>query len=74
MADAGAGWLMPQESFTAESLAERMQSLFGMPKTLETAATAARSVARADAAVRLADMVAEMLPSHGKTEGGRKAG
>lgn len=74
VADAGAGWLMPQESFTAESLAERMQSLFGMPKTLETAATAARSVGRADAAVRLADMVAEMLPSHGKTEGGRKAG
>ncbi len=72
VADAGAGWLMPQEAFTAEALAERMLSLIGMPATLVTAAAAARANGRADAAVRLADMVGDMLPANGEPGGGSK--
>ncbi|MCG8511353.1 MAG: undecaprenyldiphospho-muramoylpentapeptide beta-N-acetylglucosaminyltransferase, partial [Rhodospirillales bacterium] len=73
VAEAGAGWLMPQESFTASALASRLESLFGLPATLQKAATAAGSVGRANAAERLADMVCELLPSNGEPESGRKA-
>ena len=69
VADAGAGWLMPQESFSPRALAARLESLFGLPATLEKAAAAARAVGRADAAIRLADMVSIILPA----DGGRKA-
>lgn len=72
-AEAGAGWLMHQESFTREALTNRLASLFGLPATLEKAALAARAAGRADAAARLADMVCELLPSNGDLESGRKA-
>lgn len=54
---AGAAWLMPQEGFTAESLAERLQFLAANPDILSRAAAAARETARPDAATRLADAV-----------------
>jgi UDP-N-acetylglucosamine--N-acetylmuramyl-(pentapeptide) pyrophosphoryl-undecaprenol N-acetylglucosamine transferase len=73
VAEAGAGWLMPQESFSVRSLASRLESLFGLPATLQKAAAAARLVGRSDAAARLADMVCELLPSNGEPESGRKA-
>lgn len=60
VAEAGAGWLMPQQTFTGVGLAGRLESLLGVPATLERAAAAARAVGRADAAVRLADMVMEL--------------
>ncbi len=68
--EAGAGWLMPETSFTAASLAERLQSLLGLPAILEKAAAAAKAVGNADAAKRLADMVCAMLNSNGADGGG----
>ena len=74
MDEAGGGWLMPQESLTAENLSERIESLFGMPQTLENAAAGAIHVGRADAAARLADMVMALLPNgNGNKENGRAA-
>ncbi|MBL6928005.1 MAG: undecaprenyldiphospho-muramoylpentapeptide beta-N-acetylglucosaminyltransferase [Rhodospirillales bacterium] len=66
VADAGAGWLMPQNAFDPPALAARLQSLFSLPATLEKAAAAARSVGRADAAAGLAVMVSNLLPSGSK--------
>ncbi len=62
---AGGGWLHPQDSFTAKALAGRLTSLFSMPSILASAARAAGAVGRPDAAARLADMIAEMLPTKG---------
>ena len=70
--EAGGGWLMPEEAFTAESLAVRLDALFGLPETLLKAAAAARASGRPDAARRLADMIFEMLPN-GATGVSRRA-
>ncbi len=65
---AGAGWLMPEESFYAGSLAARLESLFDLPAILEKTAACAFKAGAPDAASRLADMVCELLPSNGETE------
>jgi len=69
----GAGWLMPQDSFTPQSLAARLTALFTLPATLENAAAAARASARPDAAERLADMVSELMDGNGHSEPRREA-
>jgi len=58
---AGAGWIMPQDTFTADNLALRLDSLLGLPAVLEKSARCARDLGRADAAKRLADMVAGLV-------------
>ena len=63
--EAGAGWLMPEPSFTPAGLAARLDSLFGLPAILEKAAAAAKGAASVDAAGHLADMVCTLLPSNG---------
>ncbi|MGH6661037.1 MAG: undecaprenyldiphospho-muramoylpentapeptide beta-N-acetylglucosaminyltransferase [Rhodospirillales bacterium] len=63
--EAGAGWLMPETSFTPGSLAARLESLFGLPAILEKAAACAKAAGNADAAKRLADMVCGLLKSNG---------
>ncbi len=70
--EASGGWLMPEDAFTAESLAARLDALFGLPATLQKAAVAARASGRPDAARRLADMILEMLPN-GQTGVSRRA-
>ncbi|WNJ99291.1 undecaprenyldiphospho-muramoylpentapeptide beta-N-acetylglucosaminyltransferase [Thalassospiraceae bacterium LMO-JJ14] len=57
----GAGWLIPETDFTEDSLASRLQSMFGMPMVLEKAAAAARQAGRPDATERLATLVEETL-------------
>mgnify|MGYP004703025707 FL=1 len=59
--DAGAGWMIRQPDFTAPALATRLQDLFTTPDDLARAATAATTLARPDAALRLADIVEECL-------------
>ena len=54
---AGAGWIMPQSSFTAENLAARLDSLLGLPAVLKKTAISAHQLGRSDAAQRLADVV-----------------
>ncbi len=71
--EAGAGWMMPEDSFTPQALAARLDSLFGLPAILEKAAISSHAAGRPDAAGRLADMVLDMLPSNGEPETGRKA-
>jgi UDP-N-acetylglucosamine--N-acetylmuramyl-(pentapeptide) pyrophosphoryl-undecaprenol N-acetylglucosamine transferase len=73
--EAGAGWLMPEPSFTPAGLAARLDSLFGLPAILEKAAAAARGAASMDAAGHLADVVCALLPpnSHGNGDERRAA-
>ncbi len=59
LADSGGAWLMPEKELTASSLAQRLGALCASPEELETAAAAAQSVGRVDAAERLADLVEE---------------
>ena len=70
---AGAGWLMPEDGFTPEALAARLESLFDLPAILERAAACARAAGVDDAAARLADLVFQLLPSNGEPETRRKA-
>jgi len=62
LADAGAGWYLPESELTRESLAAHLQSLFAAPDELARAAQAAAALGRADAAQRLADLVQSRLP------------
>lgn len=56
-AEGGGGWLMPQDSLSAEILAERLTELFENPVQLTRAAECARGFAQPDSAARLADLV-----------------
>ena len=75
VADAGAGWLMPQDTLDAKGLAARLTALFSFPATLRKAAACAHVAARPEAAQRLADVVMEMLGGNGEghTDGRREA-
>ena len=68
--EVGGGWLMSQESFTPDDLAKRLGSLLAVPKILKRAAECARSSGQPDAAVRLADVVCDLI---GENDNGRKA-
>ena len=70
--EAGAGWLMPEDSFNPASLALRLESLFDLPAILAKTAVCSLKASRPNAAERLADMVFEMLPSNGEPEENKK--
>ena len=55
--DAGAAEVLVEDSLTAQSLAAILQSLLETPDRLAAMSAAARSVARPDAAERLADVL-----------------
>ena len=57
LAHAGGAWPMLQQDLTPDTLARRLERLLGDPAGLAAAAQAARAIARADAARRLADLV-----------------
>ena len=57
LADAGGGWLIPQDALSATYLAERLTSLLSSPALLAKASGCARAAARDDAAQALADLV-----------------
>lgn len=63
--EVGGGWLMSEESFTPDGLAERLGSLLAVPRTLKCAAECARSSGQPDAAVRLADTVCDLIGKDG---------
>jgi UDP-N-acetylglucosamine--N-acetylmuramyl-(pentapeptide) pyrophosphoryl-undecaprenol N-acetylglucosamine transferase len=60
LAQAGGGWLMPQNSLTPDALAERLRSLFETPSLLTRAAAGALSFAQPDSAKRLADLALDV--------------
>ncbi len=72
--EAGGGWLMPEEALSAETLAARLDSLFGLPAILEKAANAALKAGRADAAARLADLVTSLVPNGENGDQGEDSG
>ncbi len=61
----GAGWLIPEPDFTEQTLANRLESMLGMPMILEKAAAAAIKAGTPDAAGRLADVVERIAGTHG---------
>jgi len=67
VAEAGAGWMVPQEDFTPETMVALLDSLFSEPDRLVAAAKAARAFALPDAAETLADAVLDLTRSEGTT-------
>ncbi|ARJ66991.1 undecaprenyldiphospho-muramoylpentapeptide beta-N-acetylglucosaminyltransferase [Magnetospirillum sp. ME-1] len=61
--DSGGAWLMQQDSFTPETLASRLDSLFTQPETLVRTAQCARNSGRPNAAQALADLVVGLIPN-----------
>lgn len=57
VADGGAGWLMRQDIFTPENLAERLKYLINNPEVLKTSGANAKKMAVLDADKKLADLV-----------------
>jgi UDP-N-acetylglucosamine--N-acetylmuramyl-(pentapeptide) pyrophosphoryl-undecaprenol N-acetylglucosamine transferase len=60
LTDEAAGWMMPQPGFSPEALAARLESLFAEPALLAATAARAAGLGRADAALRLADLVEKL--------------
>jgi UDP-N-acetylglucosamine--N-acetylmuramyl-(pentapeptide) pyrophosphoryl-undecaprenol N-acetylglucosamine transferase len=61
VAAAGAGWLVPQPTLTAQTLAARLTQFAAEPKLLGDAAAAALAFSIPDAAARLADVIAGLI-------------
>jgi UDP-N-acetylglucosamine--N-acetylmuramyl-(pentapeptide) pyrophosphoryl-undecaprenol N-acetylglucosamine transferase len=74
LVDAGAAWLLPESSLTAQTLAERLESLLGTPALLTRAAHCAAAVARHHAAERLADLVLAGNKCNGETSPSEETG
>ncbi|MEA1938526.1 MAG: undecaprenyldiphospho-muramoylpentapeptide beta-N-acetylglucosaminyltransferase [Pseudomonadota bacterium] len=66
VARAGAGWPMPQDGFTPEALAVRLEEFLAWPSNLIKAACAARAWGRPDAARNLADVAVSMVSDRKK--------
>lgn len=58
---AGGAWVLPQSSFTAKVVTEKVSELLSDSKTLSAAAAAAKDFAIPDAATRLADAVKDLI-------------
>ncbi len=64
LADAGAAWQFAEKELSADILAAKITELAQSPVLLETAAAKALSLARNDAAARLADLVDQVSGSN----------
>ena len=63
IAEAGGAWLIPEQAFTPEALAVRLESLLALPSTLTKTAAAARAWGKVTAVDSLADCVAQLIKS-----------
>ena len=63
VAEVGGAWLIPEQAFTPEALAVRLESLMTMPATLVKTAAAARAWGKITAADSLADCVVNVIKS-----------
>ncbi len=61
VAESGGAWLIPEQAFTPEALAVRLESLMTLPATLTKTAAAARAWGRITAADALADCVMNVI-------------
>ncbi len=66
LAATGAALLIPQGDLTAATLSQHLSAWLGDPDGLMRAAGAGRSLARPDAAARLADAVEALIPSEAR--------
>jgi UDP-N-acetylglucosamine--N-acetylmuramyl-(pentapeptide) pyrophosphoryl-undecaprenol N-acetylglucosamine transferase len=63
LAEAGGGWRVAQSELTPQKLAGLIEEAFASPDQLAKKATAAHSLAKPDAAIRLADLVDSLGPA-----------
>ncbi len=61
LAEAGGAWLIPEQAFTPEALAVRLEALLTLPSSLVKAAAAARAWGTVTAADNLADCVLDVI-------------
>lgn len=61
LAEAGASWCIEQKDLSLDRLADVLTRLMGTPDSLAKAAAAAKAQGRPDAAVRLADLVEQLM-------------
>jgi UDP-N-acetylglucosamine--N-acetylmuramyl-(pentapeptide) pyrophosphoryl-undecaprenol N-acetylglucosamine transferase len=62
--DADAGWVIPQEGFTAAALSTRIESFLNLPLSLSKVAKQAKSLAHLDAAQHLSLLVSFMIKGY----------
>ncbi len=74
LAGTGAGWVVPQAEFTAETLAVQLRRLFTHPQVLASAAAAALSAGAVDAVRSLADEVVGRIGPAGGTQDTARVG
>ncbi len=69
LCDAGGGWMIPQEAFTADCLAARLTTLLSNTKSLRTTALCAGQIGMRNATENLTDLVltAAGYPDNGET-------
>ena len=58
--EAGGGWLMAQQGFTASALSTRIENFLTLPESLNNAAIAAHKIGQPEATQRLAQLVLEL--------------
>ncbi|UTW58019.1 undecaprenyldiphospho-muramoylpentapeptide beta-N-acetylglucosaminyltransferase [Kordiimonas sp. SCSIO 12603] len=63
--EAGGGWMMPEEEFTPEAVTEKLNRMFEDMGDLRNGSDGMRSIARLDAADRLADIVVNICEGEG---------
>jgi UDP-N-acetylglucosamine--N-acetylmuramyl-(pentapeptide) pyrophosphoryl-undecaprenol N-acetylglucosamine transferase len=63
--EAGAGWLIPEPSFTPKALAKRLEAMIEMPVTLNNAAACAKSIGKVDAVHNLAGVIDQLIGKNG---------
>lgn len=68
LAEAGGAWLIPEQAFTPEALAVRLEALLTLPNSLVKAAAAARAWGTVTAADNLANGVMEVVNGSARTE------
>jgi UDP-N-acetylglucosamine--N-acetylmuramyl-(pentapeptide) pyrophosphoryl-undecaprenol N-acetylglucosamine transferase len=69
----GGGWMISQPDFKPAIIAATVTSLINDPQSLATAAEAALTVGRTDAAPRLADLVEGLIPGNGDNGANERA-
>jgi UDP-N-acetylglucosamine--N-acetylmuramyl-(pentapeptide) pyrophosphoryl-undecaprenol N-acetylglucosamine transferase len=64
----GGAWVMPENAFTADALAPRIETFLQNPGILFEAAEAARACGKPDAARRLGNLVTALIEGWGLDE------
>ncbi len=66
--DAGAGWLIAEQSFHADRMAERLRDLMSKPELLQKAAERAYGRSKPQAAAQIAEQISEIVSANETVE------